>query len=496
MASNIDITKPEAGTATTQSVRDNFSAAKTEIEALQAADHDAVTLAGTPDYITISGQVITRGQVVLTTDVSGVLPIANIATGTPDGTKFVRDDGALAVPAGGAGGDAWSDPVDADIIPDGDGTRDLGSAAARFAETHTDLIDVNGAEIATTGNTVLRYRPGTGNALTFNLETSAGSAIGSIYGDAGSSEFGIKDSASNWACRAVAGGETQLYFAGSEKLATLTGGVDITGNITVSGTVDGVDIAARDHDAVTLAGTPDYLTLSGQQITLTQVDLAADVTGNLPVSNLNSGTSASASTFWRGDGSWAAPAGGGGSWFDLPGTGIWTNANKERLSDHLQLNSSTTSAASMTTDTIYYNPFLVKEDITIDYLFTLCSATAGTKIRLGIYDNAADGSPGSLLKETADLTPATGKLGGSITAEALTAGWYWIAVVCDGAATCSKWTNNLSFWFTSYLNFSGTTINNYQCRTETSASWTALPATAADTGFVTNRHYVTGVEEQ
>lgn len=36
MASNIDATKPVAGTPTTQSVRDNFSAAKSEIEALQS----------------------------------------------------------------------------------------------------------------------------------------------------------------------------------------------------------------------------------------------------------------------------------------------------------------------------------------------------------------------------------------------------------------------------------------------------------------------------
>jgi hypothetical protein len=70
-----------------------------------------VTLAGTHDYITISGQTITRNQIDLTSDVTGSLPSGSVSglgslatqssidgtaitsTGETGGTKFLREDG-------------------------------------------------------------------------------------------------------------------------------------------------------------------------------------------------------------------------------------------------------------------------------------------------------------------------------------------------------------------------------------------------------------------
>jgi hypothetical protein len=68
MASNINATKPTTGSPTTQSVRDNFSAAKEEINSLLRSSLDVVTTAGTGTLYTANftnNVVLTEGLRVI-----------------------------------------------------------------------------------------------------------------------------------------------------------------------------------------------------------------------------------------------------------------------------------------------------------------------------------------------------------------------------------------------------------------------------------------------
>lgn len=150
-----------------------------------------VTLAGTPDYITISGQTITRNAINLTTDVTGDLPVADGGTGasTAAGARTNLGLGSLATLSAVGAAQITDNSVGAAelnvsgngtsgqaLVSDGDGTMTWSTISVTDNDVSVSNLETRLGEIdssVTIGNASTVHTTTSGNlTVTGNLTVS------------------------------------------------------------------------------------------------------------------------------------------------------------------------------------------------------------------------------------------------------------------------------------------------------------------------------------